>query len=156
MEWLGINRKVEECKAAITKVRRLFAKLKGPRLRKLIRAWNLVNMTMGIARMLMLVYVSLVPMLSHERPARPPQENTPATPSLVGHTGTTIIDVNLRERPGDSRKKTGVIKRFSRVRIIDQKGAWVEVIVVQKRQKGSPDRGWTLLRHIQLKDVERR
>ncbi|HMF56305.1 MAG TPA: protein kinase [Pyrinomonadaceae bacterium] len=76
---------------------------------------------------------------------------------VVGHTGKTISDVNLRPDPSMSNAPIGLAEGGSQVRIISVGGSnnnWYEVEILQhSREKADPDsldRGWIHKRWINL------
>ncbi|OLE55911.1 MAG: hypothetical protein AUG51_00990 [Acidobacteria bacterium 13_1_20CM_3_53_8] len=76
---------------------------------------------------------------------------------VVGHTGTTTSDVNLRPDPSMSNQPVGLAEGGSRVRIISVGGSsnnWYEVEILQhSREKADPnslDRGWINKRWINV------
>lgn len=76
---------------------------------------------------------------------------------VVGHTGTTVSDVNLRPDPSMNNQPVGLAESGSRVRIISTGGSnnsWYEVEILQhSREKADPnsqDRGWIHKRWINV------
>lgn len=72
----------------------------------------------------------------------------PPVQPLVGRTGITSTDVNLREGVGSNYRKIGLAERSSRVRILSLSpdGSWYEIQIIQhgraKADRTSSDRGW--------------
>jgi hypothetical protein len=80
----------------------------------------------------------------------------PPAPSMVGRTGVTTTDVNLRAGVGSNYRKVGLAERNSRVRILSlsSDGSWYEVEILRhgrvKEDQSSADRGWLNGRFVSL------
>jgi serine/threonine protein kinase len=70
--------------------------------------------------------------------------------------GVVQIDLNLRPAPGTDNQPIGLVPKNSRVRIVNTKDNWYEVIIIEfSRPKDNPnyaDRGWVSGRFIEVKE----
>lgn len=70
--------------------------------------------------------------------------------------GVVQVDLNLRPSPGTDNQPIGLVPKNSRVRIVNTKDNWYEVIVIEySRPKDNPtfaDRGWISRRFIEVKE----
>lgn len=86
-------------------------------------------------------------------PTRPAY--VPAPRPIVGRTGTTTTDVNLRSGPNRTTTRVGLAERGSRIRVLSivNEGGWYEVEVTQHgrpKVDRSSDRGWLHSDYLRL------
>ena len=75
-------------------------------------------------------------------------------PVIIGREGVTTTDVNLRVDPSFNSPRIGLAERGSRVRVLNIKNNFYEVMILQHgREKANPnlsDRGWINKRFLDL------
>jgi serine/threonine protein kinase len=76
----------------------------------------------------------------------PPATIKSAIDSEIGDELVTVTDVNIRSSAGGKSEKIGLAEEGSRVRVLNKKRNWLEVLVLshgrQKKDPDSADQGW--------------